>query len=141
MWQEVILGTAEAALGARGSGRRAAGWQHCAAKEWEPVTSLQLLLVHKAGTGPSHNFPAAWLGNIFGNRNVTAAEICTLPSLLIKIADETFVRVGCLAKYRNTFLQCEDEHQGSWHGIMSVKCTCNECLLSKYYPPHHLRRC
>lgn len=94
MWQEVILGTAEAGLGARASGRRAAGWQRRAAEGWEPVTSLQLLVVHKAGTGPSRNFPAAWLGNIFGNRNVTAAEICTLPSLLIKIADETFICQG-----------------------------------------------
>ena len=90
MWQEVILGAAEAVLRARASGRRAAGWQRGAAKGWEPVTFLQLLLVHKASTGPSHNFPAAWLGNIFRNRNVTAAEICTLPFLLIKIADETF---------------------------------------------------
>lgn len=52
-----------------------------------------------------------------------------------------FVRVGCLAKYRNIFLQCEDEHQGSWHRIISVKCGCNECLLSNRYPPHDLERC
>lgn len=31
-----------------------------------------------------------------------------------------FVRLGCFAKYRNAFLQCEDEHQGSWRGIMSA---------------------
>ena len=91
MWQEVILGTAEASLRACASGHRAAGWQCAAAKGWEPVTSLQLLLVHKASAGPSHSFPAAWSGNIFGSRNVTAAAICTLPSLLIKIADETFI--------------------------------------------------
>lgn len=58
------------------------------------LTFLQLLLVHKASTGPSHNSPAVVLGNIFGNRNITAAEICTLPSLLIKVADETFICQG-----------------------------------------------
>lgn len=92
--RSAMLGTAAAVLRARASGRRAAGWQRGAAKGWEPVTFLQLLLVHKASMGPSHNFPAVWLGNIFGNRNVTAAEICTLPSLLIRIADETFICQG-----------------------------------------------
>lgn len=70
----------------RHAGRRGQGW--------EPWTCLPSLLVHKASADPSHSFPAAGLGNIFGNRKVTAAEICTLPSLIIRIADETFICQG-----------------------------------------------
>lgn len=55
---------------------------------------LQLLLVHGASMGLSHNLPAVWLGNICGSRNITAAEICAPPSFLIKIADETFICQG-----------------------------------------------
>lgn len=41
-----------------------------------------------------HNLPSVGLGNISGSREITAAEICALPSLLIKSADETFVCQG-----------------------------------------------
>lgn len=96
---------------------------------------LQLLLVHKASTGPSHSFPAVWLGNIFGSRKRNCSR--DLYSAILANQDGWWnIYLSGLDVQLNIGIhQCEDEHQGSWHGIMSVQSRCNECLLSNFILP------
>lgn len=104
MWQERFLGSAEALSLCQ---HRAQG--RCLAvpsrRRLGISDFLHLLLVHETSLGLSHNLPAVWLGEYLWEQKYNCGrDPCS--SILANQGcwwNVYFVRVECLAKYRNKF--------------------------------------